>query len=165
MGACLRSGYALPPTCTHRNVSSCLTLSLTLFVARHLVAESTSAGPQVLAVEPRGTSKTVYRQRFPILGIDWTPWRSRGAIPHPLSTGVAPVADANGTRHQLGFLICYEAYLTLPAIETIAAAPETIVVMANDRWSRGTLYPEGGAKIRAAMAWAAGVPVVAARNT
>ncbi|MAK62434.1 MAG: hypothetical protein CMK09_15800 [Ponticaulis sp.] len=33
-GACLRSGYALPPTHARRNVSSCLSRNLILFVAQ-----------------------------------------------------------------------------------------------------------------------------------
>ncbi|TMV69303.1 hypothetical protein FGG78_30820, partial [Thioclava sp. BHET1] len=107
-----------------------------------LLGEATPKGPVMEALRPDGQSRVVYRQRLPILGVDWTPWTKTGAQTHPFSSGVAAIEAADDRKIRIGFLICYEAYLALPWLETIAAEPQAVVVVTNDRWSRGTLYPE-----------------------
>lgn len=129
-----------------------------------LIGDSTTTGQKVLLVRPgNSAAKVVYRQRVPILGVDWTPWEG-GAVPNFWGTGVQSVTLAPGRTLRLGFLICYENYLALPWAETIAAAPAAVVVVANDRWSRGSAYPLAAAKIRAAAARALGGPVVFSGN-
>ncbi|MDE3238884.1 MAG: hypothetical protein KGN33_07980 [Paracoccaceae bacterium] len=130
-----------------------------------LVGESTPRGQVIRWVsntDPKVV--TVYRQRQPILGVDWHPWNARGEVEAAFGNGVASVDIGKGRRERLGFLICYEGYLALPWAETIIADPQAIVVIANDRWSRGSRYPVAARKIRAAAEQAAGVDVIAARN-
>ncbi|WP_127903557.1 hypothetical protein [Solirhodobacter olei] len=130
-----------------------------------LIGDSTKTGQEILLVRPdRSAPKVVYRQRVPILGVDWMPWKRSGAVPDFWNSGVKPVALAPGRTLRLGFLICYESYLALPWAETIAAAPAAVVVVANDRWSRRSAYPLAASKIRAAATRASGAAIIFAEN-
>lgn len=99
-----------------------------------------------------------YRQRAPIPFAMWVPGGSRSFAAHWLGRGTL---DVQG--HRLGILICWEAALVWPVLQSVAEGAEVLVVMANVAWlPRGAL----GALRQATGGWSAlfALPVAFAVN-
>lgn len=83
-------------------------------------------------------SEVLYRERMPVPGSMWQPWRrllgdggSAGA--HFFAN---PVVDAGGTK--VAALICYEQLLVWPVLQSVLHRPNAIVVVGNGWWTTGT---------------------------
>jgi hypothetical protein len=96
--------------------------------------------------------KIIYRERMPVPGAMWQPWRSLlggsgGARAHFFDN---PVVDIGGTR--VAPLICYEQLLVWPILHSIFHDPDMIVAVGNGWWTEGTsIVP---IQTASAVAWA-----------
>ncbi|NTA40331.1 conjugal transfer protein TraB [Agrobacterium salinitolerans] len=106
----------------------------------------------VLVAITEAGGKVIYRERMPVPGAMWQPWRSLlgrsgGARAHFFGN---PVVDIGGTR--VAPLICYEQLLVWPILHSIAHDPDIIVAVVNGWWTEGTsIVPIQNAS---AVAWA-----------
>jgi len=109
-------------------------------------------------------SKVIYRQRMPVPGSMWQPWRrwfgaSDGARAHFLDDPVATVANLT-----IAPLICYEQLLVWPILQAVLHDPDIIVGIGNGWWTVGTsVVPIQRASMQA---WARlfGLPLVSSFN-
>ncbi|WP_028755130.1 conjugal transfer protein TraB [Rhizobium leucaenae] len=119
----------------------------------------------VLVVVSAAGSKILYRERMPVPGSMWQPWRSwrretGSARAHFFANPTAAVGD-----HQVGPLICYEQLIVWPILQSMFHDPDFIVAVGNGWWTSGTSIV---AIQRAnAIAWAKlfAKPLVLAFNT
>jgi apolipoprotein N-acyltransferase len=82
--------------------------------------------------------KVIYRERMPVPGSMWQPWRSwigesAGARAHLSGSPVAKVGD-----RRLAPLICYEQLLVWPLLQSMPHDPDLIVAVGNGWWTKGT---------------------------
>jgi len=66
------------------------------------------------------------------------------------SLGDISVMEIHGKK--LGFLVCYEQFLTWPLLSLMSQKPDVIVAPANFWWCRGTSLP--GIRAAAVRLWA-----------
>ncbi|MBB4243586.1 apolipoprotein N-acyltransferase [Rhizobium tropici] len=83
-------------------------------------------------------ARIVYRERMPVPGSMWQPWRallgqSGGARAHFFEN---PVATAAG--HRIAPLICYEQLIVWPVLHSMLEDPDLIVAVGNGWWTQGT---------------------------
>lgn len=110
---------------------------------RHAViagaAVVTEAGYDNVLVHISGSStEVVYRERMPVPGSMWQPWRrlvgeSVGAQAHFFDN---PVADIGGKK--VAPLICYEQLIVWPILQSMLHEPELILAVGNGWWTTGT---------------------------
>jgi apolipoprotein N-acyltransferase len=115
----------------------------------------------MISFEREGKSQTAL-QRFPVLLSMYRPLSDEGANAYLSSMGELSVMEIRGKR--LGFLVCYEQFLTWPFLSLMSQKPDVIVAPANLWWCRGTSLPAiQGAGIRL---WTRlfSVPVVSSAN-
>lgn len=80
----------------------------------------------------------VYRERMPVPGSMWQPWRAwigehGGARAHFFANPVVDVGDQNFAP-----LICYEQLLVWPVLQSALHQPAAIVAVGNGWWTAGT---------------------------
>ncbi|NRP21896.1 hypothetical protein LPJGGPFB_05155 [Ensifer adhaerens] len=92
----------------------------------------------VLVKISSGGSEVLYRERMPVPGSMWQPWRALhdgggGAKAHFFAN---PVVEIEGIR--LAPLICYEQLLVWPILQSALHEPDAIVAIGNGWWTSGT---------------------------
>jgi len=87
-------------------------------------------------------AEVLYRERMPVPGSMWQPWRSwmgdgngseGGARAHFFANPVVEVGTA-----KVAPLICYEQLLVWPVLQSAFHQPEAIVAVGNGWWTAGT---------------------------
>ncbi|KQZ59789.1 conjugal transfer protein TraB [Rhizobium sp. Root149] len=87
-------------------------------------------------------NEVLYRERMPVPGSMWQPWRSwmgdgsgseGGARAHFFAN---PVVDVGNTK--VAPLICYEQLLIWPVLQSAFHRPDAIVAVGNGWWTAGT---------------------------
>lgn len=106
----------------------------------------------VMVAITRDGGKIIYRERMPVPGSMWQPWRawfgeSGGARAHFFDN---PVLDIGGTR--VAPLICYEQLIVWPILQSMTEDPAMIVAVGNGWWTAGTSIV--GIQNASAVAWA-----------
>jgi hypothetical protein len=91
----------------------------------------------LVAISGDGGS-VLYRERMPVPGAMWQPWRSwldqtGGARADFFAN---PVVELNGRK--LAPLICYEQLIVWPILQSMLSDPEVIVAVGNGWWTSGT---------------------------
>ncbi|MBY5760198.1 conjugal transfer protein TraB [Rhizobium leguminosarum] len=91
----------------------------------------------LVAISSKG-GRVLYRERMPVPGAMWQPWRSwwgetQGARADFFAN---PVVDLDGRR--LGPLICYEQLIVWPVLQSLLHDPDIIVAVGNGWWTSGT---------------------------
>ncbi|MDH0872650.1 conjugal transfer protein TraB [Agrobacterium pusense] len=83
-------------------------------------------------------ARLLYRERMPVPGSMWQPWRpllgeSGGAGAHFFADPVVAVADSRAAP-----LICYEQLIVWPILQSMLHGPAVIVAVGNGWWTKGT---------------------------
>lgn len=80
----------------------------------------------------------LYRERMPVPGSMWQPWRSWLGQTGGASADffANPVVELNGRK--LAPLICYEQLIVWPILQSMLSDPEVIVAVGNGWWTSGT---------------------------
>ncbi len=83
-------------------------------------------------------SQVLYRERMPVPGSMWQPWRAwigdhGGARAHFFAN---PIIDVGNQR--VAPLICYEQLLVWPILQSAFHRPDAIVAVGNGWWTAGT---------------------------
>ncbi|AIC30105.1 conjugal transfer protein TraB 2 (plasmid) [Rhizobium etli bv. mimosae str. IE4771] len=91
----------------------------------------------LLAIAGDG-ARLLYRERMPVPGSMWQPWRpllgeSGGARAHFFANPVVTVADSRAAP-----LICYEQLIVWPVLHSMLQEPDIIVAVGNGWWTKGT---------------------------
>ncbi|TJW00044.1 MAG: conjugal transfer protein TraB [Mesorhizobium sp.] len=85
-----------------------------------------------------GGARILYRERMPVPGSMWQPWRlllgqSGGARAHVFENPVAMIAGG-----RIAPLICYEQLIVWPILQSMLQDPDVIVAVGNGWWTKGT---------------------------
>ncbi|ABC93023.1 conjugal transfer protein B (plasmid) [Rhizobium etli CFN 42] len=83
-------------------------------------------------------ARLLYRERMPVPGSMWQPWRpllgaSGGARAHFFSNPVVTVAGG-----RIAPLICYEQLIVWPVLQSMLQEPDILVAVGNGWWTKGT---------------------------
>lgn len=112
-----------------------------------------------------GGSDILYRERMPVPGSMWQPWRgwigdSGGARAHFFAN---PVVDVG--NQSVAPLVCYELLVVWPILQSAFHRPDAIVAVGNGWWTTGTWII--GIQRASSEAWARlfGLPLVISFNT
>lgn len=110
-------------------------------------------------------SEILYRERMPVPGSMWQPWRGwfgdeSGARAHFFAN---PVVDVGGTK--VAPLICYELLLVWPILQSALYRPNAIVAGGNGWWTAGTSIIDIQRASSAAWARLFDLPLVISFNT
>lgn len=91
----------------------------------------------LVAISAEG-GRILYRERMPVPGSMWQPWRSWwGDAAGARATFFAnPAIDLSGRK--LGPLICYEQLIVWPVLQSMFQDPDMIVAVGNGWWTSGT---------------------------
>jgi apolipoprotein N-acyltransferase len=92
----------------------------------------------MISFEREGKSQMAL-QRFPVLLSMYVPLGDEGANAYLSSLGELSVIEIRGER--LGFLVCYEQFLTWPFLSLMPQKPDLIVAPANLWWCKNTSLP------------------------
>lgn len=92
-------------------------------------------------------TRIVYRQRMPIPLVMWRPWSDHGFIANWFDH---PVFNADDQK--VAPLICYEALLMWPVLQSMWYEPDVLLVICNDWWTANTSIPK--IQKSAVSAWA-----------
>lgn len=118
----------------------------------------------VLVTISAAKSAILYRERMPVPGSMWQPWRiltsePGGARAHMFAN---PLVEIGGTK--IAPLICYEQLLFWPVLQSTLHSPDIIVAAGNGWWTSGTSIV--AIQHASTVAWAKlfGVPLVSATN-
>ncbi len=118
-----------------------------------------------LVVLSAAGSEIRYRERMPVPGSMWQPWRSwlgetGGARAHFFANPTAAIGD-----HKVALLICYEQLIVWPVLQSMLHDPGFIVAVGNGWWTSGTSIV--AIQRASATAWAKlfAKPLVLAFNT
>lgn len=114
-------------------------------------------------------TELLYRERMPVPGSMWQPWRGwagdgshgeGGARAHFFAD---PVVDVG--NQSVAPLICYEQLLVWPVLQSTFHRPDAIVAVGNGWWTTGTSIT--GIQRASSEAWARlfGLPLVISFNT
>lgn len=92
----------------------------------------------VLVVLSAVGGRILYRERMPVPGSMWQPWRlwfgeSGGARAHFFANPSVAIGD-----HQVAPLICYEQLVVWPVLQSMLHGPDLIVAVGNGWWTKGT---------------------------
>jgi apolipoprotein N-acyltransferase len=115
----------------------------------------------MVSFEEGGKNQTAL-QRFPVPFSMWRPFSGEGASAYLFSFGEISVMEIRGKK--LGFLICYEQFLTWPILSLMSQNPDVIVAPSNLWWCKDTSLP--GIQAATVRLWARlfGVPLVKTVN-
>ncbi|MBB5577042.1 apolipoprotein N-acyltransferase [Rhizobium paranaense] len=91
----------------------------------------------LVAISAAG-AQILYRERMPVPGSMWQPWRSLlgqsgGARAHFFESPVVTVADS-----RIAPLICYEQLIIWPVLQSMLQEPDIVVAVGNGWWTKGT---------------------------
>ncbi|MDI7861914.1 conjugal transfer protein TraB [Rhizobiaceae bacterium n13] len=110
-------------------------------------------------------SEILYRERMPVPGSMWQPWRpwlgvNGGARAHFFAN---PVVDVSGTK--VAPVICYELLLVWPVLQSALYRPDAIVAVGNGWWTAETSIVQ--VQRASSVAWARlfDLPLVVSFNT
>jgi apolipoprotein N-acyltransferase len=81
----------------------------------------------------------VAKQRFPVPFSMFRPFSGEGANAYLSSLGNISVMEIQGRK--LGFLICYEQFLTWPFLSLMSQKPDVIIAPSNLWWCKDTSLP------------------------
>ncbi|NRP75602.1 hypothetical protein ILFOPFJJ_06525 [Ensifer psoraleae] len=119
----------------------------------------------VLIALSAGGGRVLYRERMPVPGSMWQPWRSwlgtsGGARAHFFAKPVATAGD-----RQVAPLICYEQLVVWPVLQSMLHGPDLILAVGNGWWTKGTSIV--AIQRASAVAWAKlfAKPLVLSFNT
>lgn len=106
----------------------------------------------VLVALSDGGARILYRERMPVPGSMWQPWRplfglSGGARAHFFGN---PITTLAGRR--VAPLICYEQLIVWPVLQSMLHDPDVVVAVGNGWWTGGTSIVE--VQRAGAQAWA-----------
>ncbi|WP_246802800.1 conjugal transfer protein TraB [Ensifer sp. ENS02] len=112
-----------------------------------------------------GDARVLYRERMPVPGSMWQPWRGwigqgGGARAHFFAN---TIVDLAGSR--IAPLICYEQLLIWPVLHSMIYSPDMIVATGNGWWTSGTSIVAIQKASAAAWARLFDLPLVTAFNT
>lgn len=84
------------------------------------------------------SNDVLYRERMPVPGSMWQPWRAwlggdGGARAHFLANPVVQIGDVKAAA-----LICYEQILIWPVLQSAFHRPDVIIAVGNGWWTEGT---------------------------
>jgi hypothetical protein len=107
----------------------------------------------------------LYRERMPVPGSMWQPWRSwigdpSGARAHFFANPVVAVGN-----ERVAPLICYEQLLVWPILQSAFHRPDAIVAVGNGWWTKGTSIIDIQQTNSEAWARLFGLPLVISFNT
>ena len=83
-------------------------------------------------------AQILYRERMPVPGSMWQPWRallgqSGSARAHFFANPLVTAVDA-----RIAPLICYEQLIVWPVLQSLLQEPDFIVAVGNGWWTKGT---------------------------
>ena len=109
-----------------------------------------------------GEKRQAARQRFPVPFSMYLPFSDTGANGYLSSFG--EISTMIVKEKTLGFLVCYEQFLTWPFLSLLSQRPDVIVAPSNLWWCKDTSLP--GIQAATVRLWARlfGVPVVTCVN-
>jgi apolipoprotein N-acyltransferase len=115
----------------------------------------------MMSFEGDGKSRTAL-QRFPVPFSMFRPFSGEGANAYLSSLGELSVMEIQGKK--LGFLVCYEQFLTWPFLTLMFQKPDAIAAPSNLWWRGDSSLP--GIQAAAVRLWARlfGIPAVKAVN-
>ncbi|MBB3464483.1 apolipoprotein N-acyltransferase [Rhizobium sp. BK377] len=119
----------------------------------------------VLVVLSGAGSSILYRERMPVPGSMWQPWKSwlgesGGARAHFFANPIAKIGD-----QQAAPLICYEQLVVWPVLQSMRYDPDLIVAVGNGWWTSGTSIVDIQRASTTAWARLFGKPLVLSFNT
>jgi apolipoprotein N-acyltransferase len=124
------------PTAAHLWQSSLTGTNMTV-IGGAVVIDAGGYDNALVEVSATG-SRVLYRERMPVLGAMWQPWRpwlgqTGGAKAHFFDN---PVVDVGATK--VAPLICYEQLIVWPVLQSMIHDPDIIVAVGNGWWTSGT---------------------------
>lgn len=118
----------------------------------------------LVAIDGKG-ARTLYRERMPVPGSMWQPWRSWFGESGGARAGffANPVVAVSAKR--VSPLICYEQLIIWPVLQSMLHDPDFIIAVGNGWWTEGTSIVS--IQRAATTAWAKlfAKPLVIAFNT
>jgi len=119
----------------------------------------------VLVAISRGGGSVLYRERMPVPGSMWQPWRSWLSKSGGARADVFgnPVVELDGRK--LAPLICYEQLIVWPVLQSMLSDPEVMVAVGNGWWTSGTSIVAIQRASTTAWARLFGKPLIISFNT
>ncbi|CDN58503.1 Conjugal transfer protein TraB (plasmid) [Neorhizobium galegae bv. officinalis bv. officinalis str. HAMBI 1141] len=134
-------------------------------IAGATVLDATGYDNVLVAIDRTGGSSILYRERMPVPGSMWQPWRflfgeSGGARADFFANPVVSVGAGRAAP-----LICYEQLIVWPVLQSMLHDPDFIIAVGNGWWTDGTSIV--AIQRAATTAWARlfAKPLVTAFNT
>lgn len=123
------------PTVQHLWTKALAGRSLTVIAGASVV--NTDGYDNVLVAMSAEKVHILYRERMPVPGAMWQPWRlwlgqSGGARADFFANPVVELAD-----HKIAPLICYEQLIIWPILQSMLHDPDVIVAVGNGWWTSG----------------------------
>jgi apolipoprotein N-acyltransferase len=115
----------------------------------------------MVSFEKKGKSQTAL-QRYPVPFSMYRPFSNEGANAYLSSFGKVSIMEIQDRR--LGFLVCYEQFLTWPFLSLLSQKPNVIIGPSNPWWCKDTSLPCIQAATVRLWARLFGVPVVICVN-
>ncbi|MBB2755519.1 UNVERIFIED_ORG: apolipoprotein N-acyltransferase [Rhizobium aethiopicum] len=109
----------------------------TTVIAGAAVVDAGGYDNVLIAISGDG-ARLLYRERMPVPGSMWQPWRpllgqSGGARAHFFANPVVTDADS-----RVAPLICYEQLIVWPVLQSMLHDPDVVVAVGNGWWTKGT---------------------------
>lgn len=106
-------------------------------IAGAVVVDADGYDNVLVAIDSKG-GRILYRERMPVPGSMWQPWRSwvgesGSARAHFFGSAIAIVGDV-----RVAPLICYEQLVVWPVLQSMLDAPDVVVAVGNGWWTAGT---------------------------
>jgi hypothetical protein len=111
-----------------------------------------------------GQNGVVYRQRIPVPGAMWQPWRGWLDLPGGATANLTGRPLARIAGRDVAPLVCYELLLVWPVLQSIWFEPDILVAVGNGWWTRGTSIVAIQRASAAAWARLFGLPLVQSFN-
>jgi hypothetical protein len=115
----------------------------------------------MVAFEEGGKLQTAL-QRFPVPFSMYRPFSGEGANAYPSSSGEVSIMKIR--EKKLGFLVCYEQFLTWPVLSLLWEKPDVLAAPSNLWWCGETSLPDIRAGAMAMWAGLFRIPLVMAAN-
>jgi len=135
-----------------------------IVIAGASVVDSNGYDNVLLRIDRAG-SEILYRERMPVPGSMWQPWRALiddpgGAEAHFFANPVVLIGNLKAAP-----LICYEQLLVWPVLQSMTHKPDLIVAVGNGWWTAGTSIIEIQKASTEAWALLFDKPIVFSFNT
>ncbi|WP_454749009.1 conjugal transfer protein TraB [Ciceribacter selenitireducens] len=134
-------------------------------IAGAVVVDAGGYDNVLVAIDRKGESSILYRERMPVPGSMWQPWRSwfgesGGARADFFANPIVSIGAGRAAP-----LICYEQLIVWPVLQSMLYDPDFIFAVGNGWWTEGTSIV--AIQRAAATAWAKlfAKPLVIAFNT